>query len=266
MTRRVHRGAIVVAAVVAALGGAAEPLGHERIDNVRSVMEKWVETRRVISKERQDWTLGQEMLNERIELVQREIESLKGKIEQTRKSIGEADTKRDEQVKENEGLKSAGAKLAEIVTSLEARTVSLNKRLPDPIRERIKPLSQRLPKDPNETKLSLAQRYQNVVGILNEVNKFNRAIEVTSEVRTLADGSAAEVTALYVGLGHAYYTGANGDVAGVGRPGPDGWRWEPSDDAAKAVADAIAILKNEKVAEFVLLPVAVEQGGTHEKQ
>jgi FtsZ-binding cell division protein ZapB len=257
---------VIAMLVVAISSQAAEPAGQGQIDNVRTLTEKWVETRRVISKERQDWTLGREMLEERIKLVQREIASLREKIDQTQKSVSDAEAKRAELAAENETLKSAGATLADIVTALEARTVALNQRLPDPIRERIKPLSQRLPDDPNETKLSLSQRFQNVIGILNEVNKFNRGIEVTSEVRTLADGSVAEVTALYVGLGHAYYTGANGTTAGVGRPGPDGWVWEPANDAADEVAQAVAILKNEQVAAFVPLPVTIQQGTAHGKQ
>jgi chromosome segregation ATPase len=222
-------------------------------------MEKWVETRRVISREKQDWALGREMLNERVALVEREIASLREKIDQAKESISDADKKRVELVDENEKLKNAAGTLAGIVARLETRTAVLIKRLPDPIRDRIKPLSQSLPQDPNATKLSLAQRFQNVVGILNEVNKFNREITVTSEVRTLADGNAAEVAAVYVGLGQAYYTGAHGAVAGVGRPSEAGWNWESANDAAGPIADAIAILKNEKVASFVLLPLKVQQ-------
>ncbi|HSV99554.1 MAG TPA: DUF3450 family protein [Sedimentisphaerales bacterium] len=160
-------------------------------------------------------------------------------------------------VDENDKLKNAAAMLAGVVARLETRTVALVARLPDPIRDHIKPLSQSLPQDPNATKLSLAQRFQNVVGILNEVNKFHREITVTSEVRTLADGNAAEVAAVYVGLGQAYYAGANGAAAGVGRPSETGWTWEPANDAAGQISDAIAILKNEKVANFVLLPLKV---------
>jgi hypothetical protein len=248
----------VVVLAASAFGWAAEPTAQDGIDNARMAMEKWIEARRAISKERQDWALGHEMLNERIELVQREITSLREKIAQAQESISGADKKRAELVDENERLKGAGVMLGGIVTKLEARTAALIQRLPDPIRDRVKPLSQSLPKDPNETRLSLAQRFQNVIGILNEVNKFDREITVTSEVRTMTDGSAAEVAALYVGLGQAYYVGANGTVAGVGRPSENGWKWEPVADAAGPIADATAILKNEKVADFVLLPVKVQ--------
>ncbi len=258
--------AVLIVLTVAARSWAAEPLGRADIENVRATMEKWVETKRVISQERQDWTLGREMLQERIKLVEREIASLREKIDEAQQGISEADAKRAELVAENETLKNAGAKLAEIVAGLEARTIALDKRLPDPAREGIRVVSQQLTDDPNETKLSLSQRFINVIGILNELDKFNQTIEPSSEMRELADGNVAEVTAIYVGLGQAYYTGANGTVAGVGRPGREGWDWEAANTVADEVADIIAILKNEKVAGFIPLPVTIQQGTAHGQQ
>lgn len=258
MTQRKYIWMVVILLTAAVLSWAAEPVVSNNIDNVRSTLEKWIETRRLISREKQDWALGREMLKDQIELVQREITSLNEKISQANESITDADKKRAELETENNKFKEASDKLKIIVDKLEARTIALDKRLPDPIRERIKPLSQRLPEDPNETKLSLSQRFQNVIGILNEVNKFNREITVTSEVRTLSNGNTAEVTALYIGLGQAYYVGANGTVAGVGRPSENGWVWEAANDSAGKIADAVAILKNEKVAGFVLLPIKVQ--------
>jgi FtsZ-binding cell division protein ZapB len=237
-------------------GLAADETG--RIEEARTAIEKWVETERIISQEKRDWQLGREMLNERIELVQREIESLKGKVSEAEESIAEADKKREELVEENERLKNASASLNDILKSLEGHTQKLLKRLPDPIRQRVKPLSQRLPDDANETKLSMAERFQNVVGILNEVDKFNREISVTSEVRTLADGSSVEVTSLYIGIGEAYYVSANGTVAGVGVASEQGWIWKPANEAAPQIADVIAVLKNEKVASFIQLPVEIK--------
>ncbi len=247
-----------MAFAVVAIGWAAEPAAKNSIDIARQTIEKWVETQRVISKEKQDWELGREMLNEQIKLRQVEIASLRDKISQAEKNINDTDVKRMELVEENDKLKETAEALTGIVTNLETRTIALEKRLPDPISERIKPLSQLLPENSNETKLPLSQRFQNIIGILNEVNKFNSEITPTSEVRTLSDGTAAEVTALYIGLGQAYYIGANGTVAGVGRPSENGWSWEPANDSADAIGDAVDILKNEKVAGFIPLPVKVQ--------
>jgi hypothetical protein len=228
------------------------------IEGARTTLEKWVETRRIISKERQDWALGQEVLEDRIEIVQREIDSLRSRIRDAEESISEADKKRADLLEENELLKEASAALESTVVMLENRTRQLLVQLPDPIRERVKPLSQRFPEDPEDTKLSLAERFQNVVGILNEVNKFNREITVTSEVRTLPDGTTAEVTALYVGIGQGYYASADGKSAGVGTGSAEGWTWTPANQAAADITRAIKILKNEEAAGFVQMPIRIE--------
>jgi hypothetical protein len=161
-------------------------------------------------------------------------------------------------VQENERLKSSSAALVDLASKLEQRTLALLARSPEPIRERVKPLSQRLPKAGEPAKESLSARFQNVVGILNELNKFHREITVTSEVRTLGDGRSAEVTVIYVGASIAFYASADGKAAGVGTSTAEGWNWSSADALAPDVNKAIAILKNETVAEFVQLPLRVQ--------
>lgn len=227
------------------------------VDKTRASLEKWVETSRIISQEKHNYEIAKEMLSERIELVSREIESLRGKISEAQESISEADKKQAELLQENEKLKEITGSLNHMAINLEDKTKELLKRLPDPIRERVIPLSQRIPNNPAETKLSLSERFQNIVGILNEVNKFTREITVTSEVRKLPDGTSAEVTALYIGIGQAYYVNGKGDVAGIGTASTDGWVWMPANESAARIAQAIAIFKNETAAAFVPLPIEI---------
>ena len=255
-------GAILMMVLLAA-ACIAEPSTQEngvKIEDTRTALEKWVETKRITSKERRDAALAQEMLKERIELVSREIESLRGKISDAEESIAEADKKREDLLEQNERLKQASSSLEAVLAELESGVKKLLPRVPDPVRERLKPLSQRLPENSEETKLSLSERFQNVVGILNELNKTNREITVTSEVRTLPDGTSAEVTALYLGIAQGYYTGANNTLAGIGTSTEEGWVWTPANEIAGKVADAIAILKNERVASFVQLPIDDKEG------
>jgi hypothetical protein len=240
------------------LQSVADEAADDSVGNTRAALEKWVETRRIISKEKQDFELGLEMLNERIALIENEIGSLQEKIKETEGSISEADKKRVELVDGNEKFKTASASLVAIVMALEKRTTSLLAQLPKPIIDRVKPLSQRFPEDGKETKLSLGERFQNVVGVLNEINKFNREVTVTSEVLNLPDHSSVEVTALYVGIGQGYYANTNGDVAGTGRATQEGWVWTPANESASQITQAIAILKNEAMASFVELPIKIQ--------
>jgi hypothetical protein len=239
-------------------GAANDGDGDDDLELTRAALEQWIETRRLISKERLDWALGKEMLTDRVRLVEHKIETLRKKIGEAEASIAEADKKRADLIAENERLKRASSALEATVLTLESRTKALLERLPDPICERVKPLSQQLPKDPKATRLSLSERFQNVVGILNEVNKFNREIHLTSEVRKLADGTTAEVTALYVGIGQAYYVSGNKKAAGVGTASDEGWVWTPKNEAAREIARAISILKNEEAADFVPLPIVIK--------
>ena len=228
------------------------------VDSARAALEKWVETRRIISKEKLEFELAKEMLSERIELLGHEIETVRKKNSEIEESITEADKKRAEMLGENEKLKNASTPLSATVIELETRTRELLKKLPDPISKRVKPLSQRLSENPENTKLSLGERFQNIIGILNEVNKFNGEISVVSEVHGLPDGSHVEATALYIGIGQAYFVNGICDKAGLGTASQDGWIWKSANEHAAAIAKAIAILKNETAAAFVQLPIEIQ--------
>jgi FtsZ-binding cell division protein ZapB len=230
----------------------------DQIDNAQALIGQWVETERIISREKRDFELSKEMLAERINLVEQEIASFKEKIADAEKSIAEADKKRDDMLKENERLKAATASLGTVLGSLENRTLELLKRVPGPISEHVKPLSQRVPQKADESELSVSERFQNIVGILNELNKFNSEITLSTEIRTMPYGNSVEVTALYLGISHGYYASANGVVAGMGTASELRWEWIPDNDIAVEVLDLIAILNNEKVASFVQVPMEIK--------
>lgn len=246
------RQTIIPVLVFAAMGS----LHAQELDRTREVLSNWVETRKLISEEKQKWELEREVLSDRIDLVRAERDHLAEKIHETQSLITDADRKREDLIKENDALKNASATLVNRIFTLEREVIKLLNTVPKPVQERMRPLSQRIPQT-DETELSLSERYQNVIGIVNELNKAAQEITVVSEVRQLPDGSTAEGQTLYIGFGCGYWCTNKGDMAQYGHPTADGWQWEPSNDIAPRVADAIAIMKNEKVAEFIPLPVSV---------
>ena len=250
----------LAAAWAAPAGGRAQAAASAEgpeVEAVRSTLEKWMETQRLISKEKQDWRQDRVMLESRIELLEREIDNVEEKIASTEKEIGETSEKRDELRADNERLKEAVSVLRARVADMEKRTKALLEQLPETYRAKVETLAARLPDQPKNTDLSLSKRFQNVIGVLNELNKANSQVTVESEVRDLPDGRSREVRVLYLGLGHAYYVGGDGSIAGYGTAGADGWRWKTANAAAPAISEAIAIVENEKVARFVQLPLEV---------
>jgi uncharacterized coiled-coil DUF342 family protein len=226
------------------------------LDETKEALSKWVETRKLISEEKQKWELEREILGDRIDLVRNERDTLNTKIHETQSLITDADKKREDLVKEKDALKNASATLVNRIFTLEREVLALLPTLPEPVQKKMKPLSQRIPKS-EETDLSLSERYQNMIGIINELNKGAGEITVVSEVKKLSDGTTAEVQTMYIGYAAGYSCNNNGDVAFVGTPTAEGWVWEQDNAIAQQVADSISILKNEKVAVFVEMPVSV---------
>ena len=237
---------------------AAPPAPPATLDETRLTLNKWIETQQIISKERNDWQQGKEILQGRIELVGKEVGVLKDRITQSELAVVESNKKRDELVVENDQLKAVTAQLSDAVTTMEDQVRKLAKLMPEPVNAKLLPLMQRMPADPTNTRVSTAERFQNVLGILNELNKANSEISVSYEIRTLADGSSSEVQVFYVGLAQAYYISPRG-LAGIGRPTEDGWKWESASAATSSqITQALEIIQGKQTPSFVPLPITIK--------
>jgi hypothetical protein len=258
-TRHSGTGAALIAVLASGLAfAAADPTaGAATPESARASLAKWVETQQLIAKEQQDWQQGKQILQSRIDAVHGEIAALRERLAETRRTAAEANGKKAGEVAENDTLQKAGAELSTWVAGLEGGLRTLEARLPEPLLQKVKPLYDRMPADGTTTNVSLAERYQNVVGILNEVGKFNNDITMVTEVRTLSDGKPAEVRTLYVGLAQAYFVSPKGD-AGIGRPGAAGWEWTAAREIAPQLEQAVEVLQNKAKPQFVSLPVKVQ--------
>jgi hypothetical protein len=198
------------------------------------------------------------MLEASAEMFEKELQDLAGRLDEL--GEGNAEVKRERQAleaenKELEGLMEA-ARLKAV--ELERRLPTLINRLPGVLIERLKPLTERLPENPEHTRMKATERLQTLVGVLNEIDKFASSLSVESEIRKTAEGKEVEVQTLYVGLAQAYFVGESGQFAGVGTPGESGWVWSRQEGLAGPVQRAIAVYRNQQPPAFVALPVIVK--------
>ena len=226
------------------------------LEETRITLGKWIETQQIISKERNDWQQAKEILRGRIELVGKEVSVLRDRIVQSEMAVKESDKKRDDLNAQNDQLKAVQAELLAAVSGMEDEIRKLAKMMPQPVSERIEPLLQRMPTESSASRVSIAERFQNVLGILNELNKANSEISVAYEIRTLADGTSSEVQVIYVGLAQAYYISPRGE-AGIGRPSEDGWKWAPAPEAADSILLALEIIQGKHSPSFVPVPIDI---------
>lgn len=240
------------------LGAAATLPGQENIDNTRSTLDKWVETQQIISKEKSDWKLEKAILQDTEKLMSSELERITSALDELDASATAADEERTSLAGEKESLQKASAVVEGQIAALEVKVKAIVKTFPEPLTDKIKPLIRRLPKDSNNTKLSLGERVQNIVGILSQADKFNGTITQTSESREIGDGRVVEVRTLYWGLAGAFYVDAEGEYAGIGHPGENGWEWPQIEGAGADIKKLVDVYEGSEEIQFVEVPARIK--------
>jgi hypothetical protein len=245
--------AFLLALALAAVNAPAE----NSLSEQRTVLEKWVQTRQLIAKTKADWQADKELLDQSVALFERELKQVEEQMSKLSTNSAQVDKERlqAEALKKTSEEALAGAR--EFATSFEAQVKALVPRLPQPLQDILTPLLNRLPADPANTKMPATERIQVLVGILNELDKFNNGVSLFSEKRKNSKGEEVAVETVYVGLGAAYFVNEANDFAGTGTAGPTGWEWTTQSDLAHSIREVIRIYRNERSARFIPLPAAI---------
>jgi hypothetical protein len=244
---------LVLGASVSTLNLNAQP----NLESTRDVLDQWVQTKQITSKEKSDWRLEKSILADTQKLLSSELKRLETSLEDLKNSATAADEDRSKLTAQKEATAEASAVVEGSIQGLEIQMKRIVKTLPTPLVEKIKPLIRRLPKDSANTKLSLGERVQNIVGILSQADKFNATITQTSESRELDSGKIVEVRTLYWGLAMAYYVDASGAYAGIGHPGEDGWEWPQIEGAGPQIKQLLAVYEGSEGIQFVEVPARI---------
>ena len=234
--------------------GAAD----SNLQETRSTLDKWVETRQLISKTRSDWQSDRETLEQTVQLYERELKS----IDDQMSKVSTNNTQVAREMNEATALQRLSNQtldgMRQYATQLESRVKTFAPQLPVPLQDILKPQLARLPADPAATKMLAAERMQVLVGVLNELDKFNNSVNVFyTEKRKNPAGDEVAVQSIYVGLGAGYFVNEAADFAGTGTPGANGWEWAVKPQIAPSVQEVVKIYSNKKAATFVTLPATV---------
>ena len=229
------------------------------MDETRSLLQQWAATQRMITGERTEWETGKAMLEGRIQL-------LKLSIDETEKKIAEAKTKLDDVKKrtaeaeaEKAMIKEASDSLLATAPELEKGVKNLFNRVPGVVQEKIRVLHDRIPKEGAEVKnITAAERFQNVLGILNELNKANNELNTLPEIHDLGNGKKAEVKVVYVGLGQGYFVNSKGDIGGLGLPSDQGWTWNIDTAIGPKMRELVEVMKKTVAPKLVELPAQIQ--------
>ena len=247
---------IPVLALLVLLAGGAHAAG----DDLRAKIEKWVQTRQILSEEKSQWEVERETLKATRQLLQTEKKALEGEIEELESTATSADDERRDLLLDRGAYQRATSVLEAKILSMENQVRALVPRLPAPLQKKLEPLLVQIPDDPETTRLRLGQRLMNVLGVLAQAEKFNGTATFVKETREVAGGDKLQVSTLYWGLGQAVYVDAQGRAAGTGAPGSDGWEFADVSGLAGDAKEFLDIYEgNIDTIDFVELPVTVQQ-------
>jgi len=231
--------------------------GQSPLDEARSVLEQWVRTRQLVAKTQADWAAEKDVLEASARVFERELKDLDARVAGLGEASAQVARERQELQTEKEALDEATLRARALTTRYENRLRAIRPWLPEPLDRRVEPLFERFPEDPESTRLTVAERLQNLVGLLNEIDKFNSSVVVESEIRKNDQGLEVQVETLYLGLAQAYFVGEGGRFAGVSVPTKNGWQTTARNDLGPTIERAVAMYRNQSPAALLVLPFEV---------
>jgi len=253
--------ALGLAAALALVGPTAAARADERVDDFRVKMEKWVETRQLLSKEKADWEADRAVLEATRDLLRDQRKALKEEIAELDATITAADQERVDLLLNRGECKRSTTAMREWQGELEQTVRALIPMFPEPLQDKLEPLIVQIPDDPENDRVSLGKRLVNVLGVILQAEKFNNTATLTGETRAVRadDDQKVQVRTLYWGLGQAIYVDSQGRSAGVGRPGPEGWVFRDAPELADDAKLLIDIYEgNVDTIRFVDMPVQIQ--------
>lgn len=248
---------VLLAAAWTAWGGSSVAFAASDIDGFRAKLEKWVEAREILSKERSDWIVEKESLRATRDLLAQEKKALEGEIAEFEKlDQGAGDERRELLISRGEYQRGTQF-LEEHLVELERQVLDLLPQLPEPLQVRLEPLVVQIPEDPESAAIGVGQRLMNVLGVLAQAEKFNGTATLVGETRAVRGEQKVQIRTLYWGLSQAIYVDAKGEHAGLGRPTEKGWTFF---EEASIASDAKLLLDiyEGKVDTISFIPIPVE--------
>lgn len=227
---------------------------QKEIEKTREIIAQYVKTRQEIARVKNEWSAYQEIAQRRIDLYEREIRKLSETIETAEERTTQAERTIAGIREEIAELRAANDIVGDALPTLEDKTRELYQYFPSPLKNRVQRLVQQLGKS-----RQASDRMAIVIGILNEVDKFNSEFNFAKDEKTLPTGETVLVDKIYAGLAVGYYADSEGKVGGVGKPAEGEWEWTERNDLAPAIRNAVLYYNGEiKPAMLVDLPIEIQ--------
>lgn len=218
---------------------------------LETLSAKIYEAKKAFSLESTQWEEQRALFTDLVTIREKEIAEIDEFTAAAKERVEVVKKQRDAFDQEEAERKTWRADFQKRVESLEAKLRPALVRLPQPVMDKVEQSAARLKAADEEAPLQ--ERFRDVLAILSAVQDFSNRITVVTEIREF-DGKEVELDVMYLGLAQAWFTNRNGQVAGIGWPSDEGWKWEQDRSFGSKIRTAINVQRREAPAEIVRLP------------
>lgn len=230
---------------------AEETASDAAIVELRATIAKIVDAEVLASKESADWQGRKAQMAALLELQQRELKLLNEELAEAGASAGSFDERKREAEADLAELKEVRRAVKQVVAEAQPRMIALVQSMPEPLLKEME--LERISLESWTAEDEARGGLQAILGIVAKAEQFNRRI-----TRSVEERDGREVQVIYLGLARAYYADRSGN-AGLGDPGPDGWKWQSKPEIAGEVRSALDQLDRKRPPEVVELPVQIKE-------
>ena len=219
-----------------------------------TIIQEWVQTEQLISEETTEWNVEKAALMDIRDALKTEIIELDKRLEESEEEAVGAAKQRTELLEQKNEIEETTRSLLEGVDALQIKVEETFKILPTPLAKRLQPFRQKLKNQIENNNISLRQRVDTLLSLLQAVSLYHRNISLERQEFSLEDGVSREFQVMYFGLGIAYFVNESGTVAGYGSPSKSGWVWQRDDSLALEISTGVDMLNNRAMPRFLKLP------------
>lgn len=226
------------------------------VEQVDALAAQWTTLQRQQDLLESNWRLDKPVLEQQLDLLQRESDALDAVLSESTKQQDEVEQRRLELVQQQTTLEQEQNDLVASLGRITAALHKLHPQLPPPL---VEGWNEELPKLDDAAREN-SDKLQIALGLMTELADFQQKITLNETVMMLADGQQHLVTQIYLGTGQGWYVSSDLQYAAIGTASVDGWRWTETNEAA-AIARIVEILERQQNPELVTVPAILSAMG-----
>jgi len=220
--------------------------------SAEEMIRQWVQTEKLLGKEKADWLREKEHLSDLLGLYEKEMKLLSEELAEIA-SADQDDEKKVKLEKDIAGYDAERRKLRVYLLELKPRVQAVVKRFPEPLKQQISETTDALNAATSDK--SARDILMPIISIVEAANSFNSGIFRTSQ-KVIVGGEDWQAEVMYLGLSRAYFS--VGEKSGVGVPGANGWEWSQNDELTEQIKQAMSVYDKTTQPELIALPLKVK--------